>query len=320
MRRVVFLLGFILLVPVSARAQKASFEDLLADAQRVDDVAEIARPFVERCESRDEEERRQCEGSRRFLQGHLRSGRFATEVHGALDIAPFQLKTKSVPVTVRGCVTCDKAAEVEGGRVWVGATGAGRGELAKRQVAVPVEKIKEWHAYTAPQLRTQLIYSLSAKPAATAPKGALPLGIEVLGWRVFNRCTGEVLWSEPASQGKVATTATLAECPRPEQPKVVSKEPTTPDARPAKLGRYEIEQALSPMKDKAKACYDQYEVSGRADVVLDIQGDGTLLAAHVRGNFEGTPTARCLLGALGGLKFPAFKAQKQTVEYPFYLR
>jgi hypothetical protein len=61
-------------------------------------------------------------------------------------------------------------------------------------------------------------------------------------------------------------------------------------------------------------------VSGRADVILDIQSDGALMAAHVKGTFEGTPTAQCVLKALDGVTFPPFKSAKQSVEYPFYLR
>jgi len=40
----------------------------------------------------------------------------------------------------------------------------------------------------------------------------------------------------------------------------------------------------------------------------------------VKGTFEGTPTAKCVLQALDGVKFPSFKSALQTVEYPFYLR
>ena len=303
----------------AARAQKAMFEDLRADAQKVSDLVEVVRPYVEPCNDKDDESRRQCEGARRFLQDHMRNVRLTMLVDKALEVQPYQGKSKSVPLTVRGCVTCDGGINVDGQKVWIGV--GPKAELGKRAIPVAVEKINEWRQAVAANLRTEMIFGLANKPVAGAPGGTKPLAVEIMGWRVFNRCTGEVLFSEPASKDKAEVTVEAkAECPKPEEaPKVVEK-PAAPDHRPEKLGRYEIEQALSGMKSKVKACFDQYEVSGRADVVLDIQNDGVLQAAHVKGTFEGTPTAKCILQALDGVKFPAFKTPKQTVEYPFYLR
>ena len=303
----------------AARAQKAMFEDLRADAQKVSDLAEVVRPYVEPCSDKDDASRRECEGARRFLQDHMRNVRLTMLVDKALEVMPYQGKSKSVPITVRGCVTCGNGVDVDGQKVWIGV--GPKADVAKRQIPVPVEKIKEWQQVVASQLRTEMIFGLANKPVASPPAGTKPLAVEIIGWRVFNRCTGDVLFSEPPSKGKAEVTVEAkAECPKPEEaPKVVEK-PAAPDKRPEKLGRYEIEQALAGMKPKVKACYDQYEVSGRADVVLDIQSDGMLQAAHVKGTFEGTPTAKCILQALDGVKFPEFKTPKQTVEYPFYLR
>jgi hypothetical protein len=304
----------------TARAQRAMFEDLRADAQKVDDLPEVVRPYIEPCNDKDDEARRQCEGSRRFLQDHLRTVRMTMLIDKALDVQSYQGKSKSVPVTVRGCVTCEPLGiDVDGQKVWIGV--GPKAEVAKRQIPVAIEKIKEWQQLVAPQLRTEMIFGLANKAVAGAPAGAKSLAVEIIGWRVFNRCTGEVLFSEPSSKDKAEVTGEAkAECPTPEEPPKVAAQPTAPDHRPPRLGRYEIEQALAVMKPKIKACYDQYEVAGRADVVLDIQNDGILQAAHVKGTFEGTPTANCLLQALDGVKFPAFKSRKQTVEYPFYLR
>ncbi|HJZ85545.1 MAG TPA: hypothetical protein VKN99_10260 [Polyangia bacterium] len=301
-----------------AHAQKATFEDLSADAQKVSDLGEIAHPFVDRCDEGDDESRRQCDGVRTFLQHHLRSQRMMAEVEGAVDVRPFELRGRAIPVVLRGCVTCKAGGlEVAGRKVWIGV--GPKAEVAKRTVSLGPEKVKEWQAQVAPHLRAQLIFGLNAKPVGGFGKDVHTLGVEVLGWRVYNRCTGEVLWSEPSSrdQGPLLKDDS---CPRPEEPKAVPVVKAAPDTRPARLGRYEIEQALASAKPKVKACYDQYEVAGRADVILDIQGDGMLKAAHVKGTFEGTPTAKCVLQALDGVKFPSFKSALQTVEYPFYLR
>src|SRR5262249_21736965 len=158
-----------------------------------------------------------------------------------------------------------------------------------------------------------VIFTLSTKAAASvAAARAIP--VDVMGWRVYNRCLGEVLWSEPASNSAKVTVTPAADCPKPDEPKVAvaAKEPAAPDTRPSKLGSYEIERTLEPVKPRVKACYELYEVGGRADIVLDIQSDGVLAAAHVKGAFDGTPTGRCVVEALQGLKFPAFKANKQT--------
>jgi hypothetical protein len=301
----------------TARAQKAQFEDLRADAHKVTDLAELVRPFVETCADNDDQARRECEGARRFLQDHTRGLRLTMTVEHALELAPYQGKSKSVPVTVRGCVTCGaQGIEVDGHKVWLGV--APKAELAKRMIPVPVEQIKQWQRDVAPQLRTEMIFGLANRPVPGAPEKAL--AVEIIGWRVLNRCTGEVLFSEPPSKGRAEISPhARAECPKAEEAAKVT-ENAAPDARPEKLGRYEIEQVLAGAKPKVKACYEQYEIAGRADVVLDIQSDGLLQSAHVKGTFEGTPTARCILQALEGLRFPAFKNPKQTIDYPFYLR
>src|SRR5262249_34683298 len=104
-----------------AYAQKAMFEDLRADAQPVADLAEMVRPYVEPCNDKDDEARRQCEGARRFLQDHMRSVRLTMLVEKALEIQSYQGKSKSVPVVVRGCVTCTpEGIDVDGQKVWVG--------------------------------------------------------------------------------------------------------------------------------------------------------------------------------------------------------
>src|SRR5439155_26903983 len=102
-----------------ARAQKAMFEDLRADAQPVTDLAEVVRPYVEPCSDKDDEARRECEGARRFLQDHMRNLRLTMIVEKALEVMPYQGKSKSVPITVRGCVTCTpQGVDVDGQKVW----------------------------------------------------------------------------------------------------------------------------------------------------------------------------------------------------------
>src|SRR5215470_17555113 len=141
----------------TARAQKAMFEDLRADAQRVSDLVEMVRPYVEPCHDKDDEARRQCEGSRRFLQDHMRNVRMTMLVDKALEVQSYQGKSKSVPVVVRGCVTCGpQGIDVDGQKVWIGV--GPKAEVTKRQIPVAVEKVKEWKELVAPQLRTEMIF------------------------------------------------------------------------------------------------------------------------------------------------------------------
>jgi hypothetical protein len=310
----------LVVAPRAAWAQKSTFEDLAADAEHVAELGDIVRPYVDHCDDKADEARRVCEGVREFLQGHALDRRLAMDVEGALDVGPYQLKTRSIPVTVRACVTCAAAGiDVDGTKVWLGVPG--RTELAKRAVPLAPEEVKPWEEGVRRQLRAEVLFTLAKRPA-TGVSGAHALGVEVVGWRVYNRCTGEVLWSEPASAGR-APVVNVETCPKtvsPEEAQAKAAAAEPPDTRPAKLGRYEIEQALEPARPKVKACYEQYEVGGRADVLLDIQGNGILQAARLHGAFDGTPTGRCVLKALEGIKFPPSRAAKQTVEIPFYLR
>src|SRR5438132_1320290 len=79
-------------------AQTATFEDLFADAQKVKDLGDIARPFIEKCNNQDPGQRRECEGMRHYLSQHLRGVRFAANVDDALEMGRYEPKTKTLPL------------------------------------------------------------------------------------------------------------------------------------------------------------------------------------------------------------------------------
>src|SRR5262249_31939581 len=155
---------------------------------------------VEPCHDKDDESRRQCEGARRFLQDHMRNVRLTMLVDKALELQSYQGKSKTVPAVVRGCVTCGGGIDVDGQKVWIGV--GPKAELGTRATSFSLEKINEGRPRVAARLRPEMIFGLANKPVAGAPAGTKPLAVEIMGWRVFNRCTGEVLFSEPASKSK----------------------------------------------------------------------------------------------------------------------
>src|SRR5262249_40308157 len=68
------------------------------------------------------------------------------------------------------------------------------------------------------------------------------------------------------------------------------------------------------------ACYDRYGVAGTADVALEIDGDGTVAYAGVRGGFADTPTGACVAAAVKKARLPRFGRAPMKLTVPFLLR
>src|SRR5262249_32036788 len=160
--------------------QRATFEDLYADAQPVDDVAELGRPFVDSCADKDEELQRQCVGIRSFLRKHYAATRMTATVQDGIQVGPYQKGSRGFPVGVRGCVKWGAGGVQAGsGRVWVGA--CGNLELTRHQVSTLFVDAIKWEQRVAPPLRAQLSVGLVSEgggrrgTAAPAGKGVLGL-------------------------------------------------------------------------------------------------------------------------------------------------
>lgn len=195
--------------PAGAAAQNG-FEELARQAAPVTDLSPLVAPFVDDCRrSKGEFERTRCETVRGFLRAHLpaRTFLFTREGEDAVLASPYDGRTRSVRVAVVGCLACKELVEVGPERRYVTIRPPTRGpsggpvaaELARASVAMAnVTDVDKWTATVQPRLRTELLFQPADDPWTVGQSRGY--AFKLVGVRVYNRCTGEVLLSEPPSR------------------------------------------------------------------------------------------------------------------------
>ena len=329
-----------------------SFEALLGTSEDIGDLARTLEPFTELCNEDRDMTRRQCEVVRGYLRGVLQRRVFRSEVEpGALVVGPYVQKQGGRTVTLRGCVACRKA--VAGDRrhlvtvrppAKVTPVELKGLEVTAMKVAHPSAHVGElWQRDVGSKLRAEFVHKLGpvwkqrspgGKARKAGPSPGRPgwddgsgeirgLAMNLLGYRVYNRCTGEVLMSSPKAAFKVPVAAMQPDCPKPEvkvaasQPGVRQPDPTWPYV----LSVGEIRRSMDAVRGQVRACYLQFQIPGTAELEIDIGGlDGNVLGVKVVGKFEETPTGDCVISALGAARFPNFRATAMKVPYNFYLQ
>ena len=126
--------------------------------------------------------------------------------------------------------------------------------------------------------------------------------------RLSNRCTGEVLFSEPPSRGPASRDAQCQEARSGtgEGAEEVSPETLTPGA---------INAALAEVRGELYACVAKFKMRGTALLAFEVEGTGAPRAVNVEGTAAGTPLAACLAEVAMTVKFPPFRGQNQRFKY-----
>ena len=149
------------------------------------------------------------------------------------------------------------------------------------------------------------------------------LGLQLLAYRVYSRCSGEILTSSPKSAFPIPVEP-AADCPKPEVPIVASTQPAVrqPDPRwPYVLSVGDIRKTMDANRGQVYACYLQFQIPGQAELEVEIGGmDGNVVGVKISGLFEDTPTGDCIAAALSVARFPSFRAKSMKVPYNFFLR
>ena len=86
------------------------------------------------------------------------------------------------------------------------------------------------------------------------------------------------------------------------------------------LWKQDIIDGMGPISARAACCYRAYRARGLFKVLVEIAPDGNVTAAREDDSHAGTPTARCIEGAVKEAKFPAFSGPPMVITYPFMLR
>jgi hypothetical protein len=310
-------------------AAAAAFEDLMQTALPLVDLQTLLIPPTGGCEdSAGSIDRARCEASRAFLRRTLPEHTLWT--YGGdpqvLRVSAFDAAIKGYHVSTAGCLACAKP--IPSGNLgeprYITLKVPAGGESLRDAVEINRStagfenegEATAWWNQSDGNLRVQFVF----RPTPTEWTHALGRGyaMRLLGFRVFNRCTREILLSVPPSHG-LADSALSVGClqnPRPARTEV---------ARPADelasaLSAQDLSGAMSAIRPQIFACFDRFKVPGRALFDYIVLGNGSVQSVRLEGVFAGTPTSGCLLEAARNARFPRFSTAQQRFSYPFFLR
>jgi hypothetical protein len=135
---------------------------------------------------------------------------------------------------------------------------------------------------------------------------------KLVGVRVSQKCTGEVVFSQPPSHGPAprenCTAVAAAEAP--------SKAPQAPAAGSQELSPTAINQAMAAVKPDIDSCLKHFPMRGTSYLSFVVAGSGQPQTVTVEGPAAGTALAQCLVDAGVRAKFPSFQRDTQRFKYP----
>jgi hypothetical protein len=334
----------------AAGAAAVSFETLAAGAARADDVAALLGPFVDSCAGVAREiDRIRCRSAQSFLRKALPARNYVVSLDdpAAIAVSEYDGGIRGYRLALAGCIACTTPIALGGGGEtrFVTAKVPQRGapslqkavELDRSTVGfeTPAEA-QHWLQDVRPRLRAELVF----RPA---PAGEWTFGpsrgyaVELLGERIYDRCTGQILMSRPPStEPGPHASAHHAEpgCPGAAARESAGDRATgaaADRAAPAgdndddgqlrpELSRSDIADSMARIRAQVFACYQKYKVAGTIHVAFKVAGSGTSLEVRVGGPLAGTLTGGCVLDAARSARFPRFEAESQMFVYPFFLR
>ncbi len=247
--------------PVAAAAapgKPASFEELRAQAGAAGDLGSLVEPLFAACAAVDDLGKRQCELIRKWHLERLKTRTwYATADKVSLQDQPYDRAAKSLTLVVNGCLECSHPPVVAGAPRLL-ATAAPKGmdegvpvglDLDSRDLPFEsADKAKFWLDKVRPRLRVEFVFGVGQPFESKLAKG---VAIRLLGHRVFNQCTGEVLASEPPSTDKIKIVNRDPSCPAADAPSdeaiaLAKAEALLPDT----ISRQEVIRVMSPIQQR----------------------------------------------------------------------
>jgi hypothetical protein len=171
-----------------------------------------------------------------------------------------------------------------------------------------------------PRLRVQHVFRVGAPfgdEAGAAPKG---VSIASLAHRVYDRCTGQVFASAPASVGTVKVTPDKT-CPKKGAEELSQAELSAAAQQallPERLNSTQVEAALLPVQDKIHDCYVEFEeLAGTAKVQLLLGGEGKLTQVNLLPPYDKADIGLCIKAQIKTAVFPRFRGEAMKIDYAF---
>lgn len=172
-----------------------TFEGKASGAERISHPDDLVWAFATTCDAGDDTQQRQCRRLRDTRQAQLANATVLVDGDkDAFTIGAWNPKTKSVPLVVTGCVACG-GVDLDGKKWFIGNA---KDKLHDNARTAADENAAKAFTKLATGARVQLIVKLAAKPKLVVD-GKNVLGIEVVGYRVFNPCDGAIIVANPPS-------------------------------------------------------------------------------------------------------------------------
>ena len=168
-----------------------------------------------------------------------------------------------------------------------------------------------------PNLKVQMIYRVDG---TLWPKRlGTGLTVNLLGYRLYNQCSGKILASDPPSTGSGPILRT-ASCGA--NAAVIRREAPRRATVPLALAPRAIQIGMKRIGALVQECYDRFQVPGLAVVRVTVKGaTGQVAGVKIKGKFKGSPTTgRCLIDAVKKARFHIFRKAKMSFSYRWYLR
>lgn len=317
------------------------FETLAKDAVKISDPRDVGALLwtatVDCTKAGDDLGRRECEGIRASRAAKTAGKTYVIDGDASsFWVGPFDAKQKGMTIGVRGCLACETPVDIGGerrylvtGREVAVEGGALRGPEVHKAMRKFADEAaaKRWKDIVVPRLRTQFVFKIPERPAAWQQGAAKGFAVEMVAFRVYDPCDGSMVCSNPPSDAEKADKAMckggdasgtdIQGDAKPKDPvEVKPKEPELPE----KLDTNQVRGAMQKASAEVNACYATYGVPGKADLTIEVGGDGVVKKVSLKGEFEDTPTGQCIVDAVKKTEFPKFKAASMTVKYPFILR
>jgi len=315
------ILCLLLLVAASSSAvAEDTFESKANGAVRVARTDDLVWALTATCDKGDDVQQRQCKLVRdRKAKTLIGPTLWVDGDADALEVGKWSGPKKSVPVSLAACVRCG-GVDVDGRPVYVMGAGTPKWENNKLRAATLYDNARQFPDEAAAAAWTKSIanskFQLLVRVAPEAAKrrfginGKEGVQLEIVAWRVVNPCDGSiVLSSVPSAQvepDKKACTTTGG---------IVIPHDASADALTPAM----VSDSMKPVVAAARACFLKFRMSGKAKLEISILADGSVEKFEQKGDFDGSPTAKCIDDAMAKVTFPKTKKPKTKIGFPISL-
>jgi hypothetical protein len=307
-------IAFLILATGTASADD-SFESRAASARKLKNLDDVVWAFAAPCDRGDDTQQRQCRQLRDRFAGELAGQTLLVDADpDALEIDKWNPGTKKSRIALTGCIRCG-GLEVDGHTYYVaGAASAPRMEGKRLKANAHYDTAKPFAdeaaatawAATVKNRRVQLLVKVPDKRGRVGDTVAL----DILGFRVFTPCNGEIVIAQPPSGPLPADRAACA------------TGDTVAVAAPDGVTMYTpvmVRDAMKPVVAAAQKCHANSNIKGAVTIDMSVSGDGSMLSFTLDGDFKGTPVGTCIEAAMKSVKFPRSQQATNKVKYPFKL-